>query len=205
MGMAPTVKQGNSQAISNTDWSWAALMADYDNDGWKDIFVTNGYLRDYTNQDFLFYMNNYVKEKGRLKREDVLEIVKEMPSSNVSKLYIFTTPKREVSKIKAMTGASISHPTVMERYMPTWIMTETWNLVVNNINQSAFIYQNEAQKTNDNNFLNVRQAGEAGNTFGLGASVKNICFGTDPGTATESSKGLSILCIADASLRTWEP
>jgi hypothetical protein len=69
--------------ISNTDWSWSALFADYDNDGWKDLYVTNGYLRDYTNLDFINYMNDYVQQEGRLKREDVLEIIKKMPSSNV--------------------------------------------------------------------------------------------------------------------------
>jgi hypothetical protein len=41
--------------VSNTDWSWAALFADYDNDGHKDLFVTNGYVKDYTDMDFLKY------------------------------------------------------------------------------------------------------------------------------------------------------
>ena len=43
---------GQLAGISNTDWSWAPLFADFDNDGWKDLFITNGYLRDYTNMDF---------------------------------------------------------------------------------------------------------------------------------------------------------
>ena len=52
---------GQLSGISNTDWSWAPLFADYDNDGWKDLYVTNGYTRDYTNMDFLKYMNDFVK------------------------------------------------------------------------------------------------------------------------------------------------
>ena len=79
---------GQVAGISNTDWSWSALFADYDNDGWKDLFVTNGYFRDYTNLDFINYMNEYVQEKGRLQREDVMDIIKDMPSSNVVN-YIF--------------------------------------------------------------------------------------------------------------------
>jgi hypothetical protein len=47
---------GQLAGVSNTDWSWSALLADYDNDGWKDLFVSNGYLRDYTNLDFIKYM-----------------------------------------------------------------------------------------------------------------------------------------------------
>ncbi len=70
---------GQLAGISNTDWSWAPLFADYDNDGWKDLYVTNGYLRDYTNMDFIKYMNDYIQSKGRLKKEDVLEIIKQMP------------------------------------------------------------------------------------------------------------------------------
>ena len=46
---------GQISGISNTDWSWSALIADYDNDGWQDLYVTNGYKRDYTNMDFLLF------------------------------------------------------------------------------------------------------------------------------------------------------
>jgi hypothetical protein len=46
---------GQLSGVSNTDWSWSALFADMDDDGWKDLFITNGYLRDFTNMDFLKY------------------------------------------------------------------------------------------------------------------------------------------------------
>ncbi len=46
---------GQLAGVSNTDWSWCPLFVDLDNDGWKDLFITNGYLRDYTNMDFLKY------------------------------------------------------------------------------------------------------------------------------------------------------
>ena len=162
---------GQLAGMSNTDWSWAALMADYDNDGWKDLFVTNGYLRDYTNQDFLFYMNNYVKEKGRLKREDVLEIVKAMPSSNVSN-YVFHNSKAGSFQNKTHDWG-IDQPSNSNGAIYADLDNDgDLDLVVNNINQPAFIYQNEAQEINGNNFLQVRLAGEAPNTFGLGASVK---------------------------------
>src|SRR5665213_1789907 len=44
---------GQLAGVSNTDWSWSALFSDFDNDGNKDLFISNGYLRDYTNMDFL--------------------------------------------------------------------------------------------------------------------------------------------------------
>ena len=46
---------GQLAGVSNTDWSWAALFGDYDNDGYKDLFVTNGYVKDYTDMDFMKY------------------------------------------------------------------------------------------------------------------------------------------------------
>src|SRR5215204_2410438 len=167
---------GQFAGVSNTDWSWAALMADYDNDGWKDLFVTNGYLRDYTNQDFLFYMNNYVKEKGRLKREDVLEIVKQMPSSNVTN-YIFQNSKTGGFENKSHDWG-LDQPSNSNGAVYADLDNDgDLDLVVNNINKSAFIYQNEAQKINGNNFLQVRLTGETPNTFGLGASVKIFAGG----------------------------
>ena len=68
--------------VSNTDWSWCPLLADFDNDGYKDLFVTNGYLRDYTNKDFLRYWGDY-KLKKAMDREPALlmDLVKAMPST----------------------------------------------------------------------------------------------------------------------------
>ncbi len=54
---------GQLAGLSNTDWSWAPLFADYDNDGWKDLYVTNGVLRDFTNMDFLKYMGDNLKDR----------------------------------------------------------------------------------------------------------------------------------------------
>jgi hypothetical protein len=167
---------GQLAGVSNTDWSWAALMADYDNDGWKDLFVTNGYYRDYTNLDFLYFMNNYVQERGRLVREDVMEIVKQMPSSNVVN-YIFQNKKgREFeNKIKDW---GIDQPSNSNGAVYADLDNDgDLDLVVNNINQPAFIYQNEAQNLSDNNFLQIRLTGAKGNTMGLGAKIKIFTAG----------------------------
>lgn len=162
---------GQLAGISNTDWSWAALFADYDNNGWKDLFITNGYLRDYTNLDFIKYMDDYVKTKDRLKREDVLELVGKMPASNVVN-YIFSNQG----------GISFVNNT------KSWGMDRSSNsngaayadldndgdldLIVNNINQPAFIYQNNSAQESGNNYLQIKLQGEGLNTLGIGARVK---------------------------------
>lgn len=167
---------GQISGVSNTDWSWAALFADYDNDGWKDLFITNGYLRDYTNQDFLFYMNNYVKEKGRLMREDVLKIVQAMPSSNVSNYTFQNDSGRGFKNNTAAWGLEQSSNSNGAVYVDLDNDGDL-ELVTNNINQPAFIFQNESQQTNDNNYLQVRLKGMAGNTSGLGARVTLFASG----------------------------
>ncbi|WP_055148120.1 VCBS repeat-containing protein [Jiulongibacter sediminis] len=75
---------GQLAGISNTDWSWSPLLADFDNDGLKDMFITNGYFRDYTNNDFVKF---YAEQRSEGK-DNVLEIINKMPSTRTPN-YIF--------------------------------------------------------------------------------------------------------------------
>ena len=161
---------GQLTGVSNTDWSWSALFADYDNDGWKDLYVTNGYNRDYTNLDFINYMNDYVKEKGRLQREDVMEIIKKMPSSNVVN-YIFKNEQGKSFKNNNSDWGINQQSNSNGAIYADLDNDGDLDLVVNNINQPAFIYRNEALKLNGNNFLQVKLSGEADNTQGIGARL----------------------------------
>jgi hypothetical protein len=162
---------GQIAGISNTDWSWSALIADYDNDGWKDLYVTNGYYRDYTNLDFINYMNEYVASKGRLQREDVMDIIKQMPSSDVVN-YIFQNKQGSTFENKTADWGVNKHSNSNGAVYTDLDNDGDLDLVVNNINQPAFVYRNESQKLNKNHFLNAQLAGAAGNTQGLGATIK---------------------------------
>jgi len=162
---------GQLEGISNTDWSWAALFADYDNDGWKDLFITNGYFKDYTNLDFINYMNEYVKERGRLQREDVMEIIKEMPSSNVIN-YAFQNNRGNNFINKTTDWGVNQHANSNGAVYADFDNDGDLDLLVNNINQPAFVYRNEAQSLDSNYFLQVSLTGEGGNTAGLGARLK---------------------------------
>jgi hypothetical protein len=75
---------GQLAGLAATDWSWAPLFADYDNDGRKDLLVTNGYLRDFTNLDFMKYMATFTGRTGNtLGESQVLALVQQVPASNV--------------------------------------------------------------------------------------------------------------------------
>ena len=72
---------GQLAGISNTDWSWAALFADFDLDGWKDLYVSNGYEKDYTNMQFLkFTVDEQLKAQQTGSRVNVDYILQNMPS-----------------------------------------------------------------------------------------------------------------------------
>lgn len=157
--------------ISNTDWSWAPLIADYDNDGFKDLYVTNGYNRDYTDMDFITFMNEYVqKNRGNIHRQNVLDLVQKMPATNL-KNYMFRNEQN-------LTFKNVSY---------TWGMDDVANsnggvyadldndgaldLVVNNINRPAFIYHNLSREKNKNHYLGITLEGAGKNTAGIGAKV----------------------------------
>ncbi len=161
---------GQLSGISNTDWSWAPLFADYDNDGWKDLYVTNGYTRDYTNMDFLKFMNDYVNSKGRLRREDVMQILQKMPASNVAN-YLFKNNGNltftDVGKNWGIDTASNSNGAAYADLDNDGDL----DLVVNNVNLPAFIFRNDANTQMQNHYLKIKLKGANKNTDGYGAKV----------------------------------
>lgn len=162
---------GQVSGISNTDWSWAALFADYDNDGLKDLYITNGYLHDYTNLDFLKYMDDFMATKqGGFQRTDVLELVQKMPSSNV-KNYIFRNNGKLIFKDQTTKWGMGEQSNSSGAAYADLDNDGDLDLVVNNINSPAFIYQNEANTKLGNQFLKLKLNGENENKMGIGAKV----------------------------------
>ena len=161
---------GQLAGISNTDWSWAPLFADYDNDGWKDLYVTNGYTRDFTNMDFLKYMDDYVQSKGRLKREDVLDILAKMPASDVVNYAFKNNGDLTFSDVSRNWGINTPSNSNGAAYADLDNDGDL-DLVVNNINIPAFIYRNEANRQTNNHYLNIALEGSGKNSNGLGAKV----------------------------------
>lgn len=206
---------GQLSGISNTDWSWSALAADYDNDGWKDIFVTNGYLRDYTNMDFLKYMTGFLQQKGSsVYRKDLFDLVQKIPASNVVN-YIFKN-KNGLQFENMQDSWGIDRPSNSNGAAYADLDNDgDLDLVINNINSIAFVYKNNATEKGNANYIKVNLKGGAKNTQGLGSKVFVYCNGgiqlveQMPGRGFQSSVspllhfGIGSAKIADSVKVKW--
>ncbi len=162
---------GQLSGISNTDWSWAPLFADLDNDGNKDLFVTTGYLRDYTNKDFLKYWGDYlVKQAVNRDNVNYLDIIKMMPVT-LLKNYAFQNSGdfifRNMSAAWGLDHAFLSNGAVVADFDNDGNL----DLVVNNINEEAALYRNEPLQDARHHYLQVALRGDGMNRFGIGATI----------------------------------
>lgn len=164
---------GQYAGIAATDWSWAALLADYDNDGWKDLFVTNGYFRDYTNQDFLKYKSNYFFEMARAREKaDTFHLVSSMTSTPVHN-YAFRNNRdltfSDMSNEWGFGALNFSNGAVYADLDNDGDL----DLVINNQNEPASVFRNHTRERNSDgaHYLQILLTGPKGNSQGLGAKV----------------------------------
>jgi hypothetical protein len=162
---------GQLAGLSNTDWSWCPLFADFDNDGFKDLFVSTGYLRDYTNKDFLRYWGDY-KIKKAMDREPTLmmDLVKAMPTTPFQN-YIFKN-NGDLSFTNKQKEWGFTHDNISSGAVYADLDNDgDLDIVVNNINGDASVYRNNSSGLPGNNFIRIQLKGKH-NDRGLGAKVR---------------------------------
>ncbi len=164
---------GELAGVSATDWSWGALLADFDNDGYKEIFVSNGIYRDVTDQDFLEYMANEENIRAALegRKIDYQRVIKQMPSHKLNN-YLFARDSMLHYKNVAQSWG-IDEPSFSNGAAYGDLDNDgDLDLIVNNVNQELFVYQNQSSARKNNHYISLSFKGKDKNTFGLGAKVE---------------------------------
>lgn len=163
---------GQVAAISNTDWSWSALLADYNNDGEKDLFVTNGYGRDMINRDFMkFYADERLKHLQGRTDSRMFEMLRGIQSTPLHNYIFENKGDLHFSDRSADWGFSelnFSHGAIYADLDNDGDL----DLVVNKMNDEAGVYRNNVVESGKGgHFLPVELIMEQGNRYAVGARV----------------------------------
>ena len=166
---------GQLANIAATDWSWSVLLADLDNDGWKDMHITNGIGRDFINADFIEFSNetfNTIADR----KDQQKKLKRKLASLNHISLgnYLYIN-NHDYSFKDSSKESGIDEPSMSNGAAHADLDNDgDLDLVINNINKEAFVFiNNTIQKTKPihAHFLKVILKGDGSNKHGFGAKV----------------------------------
>jgi enediyne biosynthesis protein E4 len=164
---------GYLAGIEATDWSWSPLLADYDNDGWKDLFITNGYRQDITNLDFIKFSERTLRmgtEEGNKKER--IAMLNKIPGIKVHNYMYKNNGDLTFKDLSNEWG--LSQPSFSNGAAHADLDNDgDLDLVINNIDAVATLYKNSQAnpESKTSNFLRFAFEGPTSNREGIGAKV----------------------------------
>ena len=167
---------GNSQffeisritGLDASEWSWSTLFFDMDNDGLKDVFISNGIYKDLLDRDYLNYMSepNTIKNLMQSSSETIKKMIDAMPSNAVSNAAYLN--KGNLQFKESADSLGLGTPSFSNGSVYGDLDNDgDLDLVVNNVNMPSFVYEN----TSKNNFIKIRFKGNTENKYAIGAKV----------------------------------
>ena len=164
---------GRLTGVEATDWSWGALMFDFQNDGNKDIFVANGIYQDLTDQDFLQYVTQdeviqQIASPGSVDFQKLIDLIPSVPISNYAFINNGNLDFNDMTSDLGLGQPSFSNGSAYGDLDNDG----DYDLVVNNVNMESFVYRNNTDKLYPlNNHLKVKLIGDKNNPNGVGSSI----------------------------------
>lgn len=166
---------GMYSGIYATDWSWAALAADFDLDGYKDIFVSNGIPRRLNDLDYIKFISNDVAAQMRLNSGQIsskeLELIEKMPVMKLPN-YLYRN-KGDLTFENMASDWGLDAPSFSSGSAYADLDNDgDFELIMNNTDDAAQIYKNlTREKKPGNTYLKIKLEGDSLNPFGIGAKV----------------------------------
>ncbi|MBN8853870.1 MAG: RNA-binding protein [Sphingobacteriales bacterium 50-39] len=158
---------GFLSGISQTDWSWAPLIADLDNDGYRDLIVTNGFPRDVSDLDFIAYRD---MNKGKASQKDLLDRIPQVKLSNYGYRNNGNLSFSDESVQWGLEEPSFSNGAAYADLDNDGAI----DMVVSNINDEAFLYRNTSRDMDRTaaHYLQLKYKGPKNNVNGVGAVAR---------------------------------
>lgn len=186
----------NLSGIDATEWSWGALFADYDNDGYKDLFISNGIQGVTNDMDYINYISNEEIQQNietGLSDKD-MELIDRLPKKKVQNYFYQNKGGANFKNITEIWGPQI------DSYSNGCVYADLDNdgdldLVVNNVNQEAFVMENTLK---GGNYIKINFEGNPKNKFGIGA--KAIVFNNKGKSVQENMATRGFMSATDNSL-----
>lgn len=181
--------------LHKSDWSWANLMADFDNDGYKDILITNGFKQDTKDNDFLNQIRQRKQSLGvkKIPKDEVLDWITKMQSHKTKNFIYKNNGDLTFSKKVNEWGLDKASFSNGAAYVDLDNDGDL-DLLVNNIDEPAFVIQNNAVEQQTGNYLRIKLEGSSGNPMGFNAKVKVTVNGEQQYIEQTLTRGYQSAC-----------
>ncbi|WP_108805038.1 VCBS repeat-containing protein [Aquimarina sp. Aq107] len=166
----PASEIGFASGIASTDWSWAPLIADYNNDGNKDIYITNGYVKDITDLDFINYSgHNNIFGTPNARKEKSKNLIEQLPGIHLPNVMYQNNGNAQFTDVSSQWIHEKNSYSNGSAYADL-DQDGDLDLIINNINSPAFILENHVSEKNKK-FLRLQLKGTPENKNGIGAKI----------------------------------